>query len=91
MPRLRRLSGAEVIRILKQFDFEVIRIKGSHHILRRVVDGETQTINVPVHASQVLATGLLKRLYQTSVAISAKKNSIRTSIRVTDPSQARRE
>jgi predicted RNA binding protein YcfA (HicA-like mRNA interferase family) len=64
MPRLRRLSGAEVIRILKQFGFEVIRVRGSHHILRRVVGEETQTVNVPVHANKVLASGLLKRLYR---------------------------
>ena len=66
MPRLRRLSGAQVIRILSQFGFEVIRIKGSHHILRRVVEGQTQTINVPVHANKDLAAGLLRRLYRDS-------------------------
>jgi predicted RNA binding protein YcfA (HicA-like mRNA interferase family) len=66
MPRLRRLTGIEIVRILKRFGFEVIRIRGSHHILRRVVGDETQTINVPVHGSKVLAPGLLKRLYRDS-------------------------
>jgi predicted RNA binding protein YcfA (HicA-like mRNA interferase family) len=64
MPKLRRLSGGEVVRILAGFGFEVIRIRGSHHILRRVVGKETQTVNVPVHGSQVLASGLLKKLYR---------------------------
>lgn len=68
MPKLRRLSGQEILRILAQFGFEVVRVKGSHHILRRVlmVGGkeETQTVNVPVHGSQPLATGMLKRLYR---------------------------
>jgi predicted RNA binding protein YcfA (HicA-like mRNA interferase family) len=43
MPRLRRLSGADIIKILQSVGFEVISIKGSHHKLRRVVDGQTQT------------------------------------------------
>jgi predicted RNA binding protein YcfA (HicA-like mRNA interferase family) len=68
MPKLRRLSGQEVIRILAQFGFEVVRIKGSHHVLRRIITSEgkeeTQTVNVPVHGSQSLATGMLKRLYR---------------------------
>ena len=73
MPKLRRLNGLEVVRILRGRGFEVVRIKGSHHIMRRTVnvtttDGatidEVQTINVPVHGSQPLATGMLKRLYR---------------------------
>ena len=51
-----------------QFGFEVVRVKGSHHILRRTVDvqgnSQTQTVNVPLHGSQPLATGMLKRLYR---------------------------
>ena len=67
MPKLRRLSGTDIIRILEKFGFVVVRIRGSHHILRRVVftqaeDGqgqeETQTINVPVHGSKQLAPGV---------------------------------
>ena len=64
MPKLRRLSGKDIIKILEGLDFSVVRIRGSHHIMKRVVDGETQTVNVPVHGSQVLAAGMLKRLYR---------------------------
>lgn len=68
MPKLRRLSGQDVIRILQQFGFEIIRIRGSHHILRRTVDidgkTEVQTVNVPVHGGKPIATGMLKRLYR---------------------------
>ena len=38
MPRLRKLSGAEIITILQVFGFEVIKSEGSHHKLRRIVD-----------------------------------------------------
>ncbi len=68
MPKLRRLSGQDVVRILLQLGFEVVRIRGSHHIMRRIViiEGkeEAQTVNVPVHGNTPLATGMLKRLYR---------------------------
>jgi predicted RNA binding protein YcfA (HicA-like mRNA interferase family) len=67
MPKLRRLSGQDVIRIPEQFGFTVVRVHGSHHILRRIVvidkQEQTQTVNVPMHGSSPLATGMLKRLY----------------------------
>ena len=64
MPKLRRLSGADVVKILGQFEFVVVRIRGSHHVMRRVVNGETQTVNIPVHGSKILGPGMLKRLYR---------------------------
>ena len=73
MPKLLRLNGLDLVRILEQFGFTVIRIKGSHHILRRTIymthpDGqtkeETQTVNVPIHGSHPLAPGMLKRIYR---------------------------
>lgn len=64
MPRLRNLSGRDLLRIFQHLGFTVVRVKGSHHILRRVVDGKVQTINIPVHGMQDLPPGLLKRLYR---------------------------
>lgn len=73
MPKLRRLSGQDIVRILIEFGFEVVRIRGSHHILRRTItidlpSGDkqtiTQTVNVPVHGNQPLATGMLQRLFK---------------------------
>lgn len=69
MPKLRRLNGQQVVRILEELGFKVIRIRGSHHVMRRVVKTktgkeETQTVNVPVHGSKQLGAGMLKRLYR---------------------------
>jgi len=64
MPKLRRLNGKEIVKILEGFGFSIVRIRGSHHIMRRVVASHTQTVNIPVHGSQPLATGTLKRLYR---------------------------
>lgn len=50
MPKLRRLSGAEVIAILARFGFVLHAQRGSHAKLRRALpDGTAQTLTVPVH------------------------------------------
>jgi predicted RNA binding protein YcfA (HicA-like mRNA interferase family) len=48
-PRLKRLSGKEVVSILSQFGFSVHSQKGSHIKLRRISSGETQTLTIPLH------------------------------------------
>lgn len=64
MPKLRRLNGYEVIEIFKQFGFVVVRIKGSHHILRRVLEGQVQTLNIHVHGRTPLKTGMLHGIFR---------------------------
>jgi len=50
MPRLRRLSGAQVIRILEGFGFTNYAQAGSHVKLRRLgLYGEKQTLTIPLH------------------------------------------
>ena len=44
MPKLRRLSGADVVRILEGFGFVVVRIRGSHHLFRK--EGVEEKINL---------------------------------------------
>jgi predicted RNA binding protein YcfA (HicA-like mRNA interferase family) len=49
-PKLRRLSGAEVVKALGQFGFEVHSQSGSHIKLRRIgPQGEKETLVVPSH------------------------------------------
>lgn len=50
MPKLRRLSGADVVRILEAFGFEVHLQRGSHAKMRRIgPDGTKQTLTIPLH------------------------------------------
>jgi predicted RNA binding protein YcfA (HicA-like mRNA interferase family) len=50
MPKLRHLSGEEVIRILEHFGFSVVAQVGSHVKLRRIgPTGEKQTLTIPRH------------------------------------------
>jgi predicted RNA binding protein YcfA (HicA-like mRNA interferase family) len=49
MPKLKRLSGVEVIEILCQFGFAIYSQKGSHVKLRRIgIDGN-ETLTIPNH------------------------------------------
>ena len=59
MPKLRKLKGREVTKVLKDHGFNVVRIKGSHHFLRHT-DGRCTV--VPVHAGETLGPGLLLQI-----------------------------
>jgi predicted RNA binding protein YcfA (HicA-like mRNA interferase family) len=48
-PKLKHLSGNEVIAIFHLFSFFIHSQKGSHVKLRRVVDGKKQTLTIPAH------------------------------------------
>ncbi|MBI4689078.1 MAG: type II toxin-antitoxin system HicA family toxin [Nitrospirae bacterium] len=65
-PKLKRLSGKEVISVLSQFGFSVYSQKGSHAKLRRVSpSGESQSLTIPMHNE--LDVGTLRAiLRQTS-------------------------
>jgi predicted RNA binding protein YcfA (HicA-like mRNA interferase family) len=59
MPKLRRLKGREIIAILADHGFAVVRVKGSHHFLRHA-DGRCTV--VPVHVGETLGPGLLLQI-----------------------------
>ena len=57
MPRLRRLSGAELVRIFRGFGFTVHSQRGSHVKLRRTgAEGTTETLSIPAHHEIKLGT-----------------------------------
>ena len=65
-PRLKRLSGKDVITILCQFGFSVHSQRGSHVKLRRVVGaGAKQTLTIPV--TQQLDIGTLRAIFRQAV------------------------
>ncbi|MBK8210880.1 MAG: type II toxin-antitoxin system HicA family toxin [Rhodospirillales bacterium] len=59
MTKWPRLTGREVVTVLGGAGFEVIRVKGSHHVLRHP-DGRRTT--VPVHTGETLGPGLLAKI-----------------------------
>ncbi len=62
MPKLRVLSGDQVIRIFRDFGFSLVSQKGSHAKLKRLSpNGETQTLIVPLHHE--LDRGTLRAIF----------------------------
>jgi predicted RNA binding protein YcfA (HicA-like mRNA interferase family) len=50
MPKLKSLTGEDVIKIFSRFGFEIASQRGSHAKLSRVLsDGTKQTLTIPRH------------------------------------------
>ena len=66
MPRLRRLSGDDVVAIMAQFGFYVYSQKGSHMKLRRILEsGQRQNLTVPRHRE--IARGTLHSIFRQAI------------------------
>ena len=59
MTRIPPVSGRELVAALGRKGFQVIRVKGSHHVLRHV-DGRMTV--VPVHGREEIGPGLLAKI-----------------------------
>ena len=72
MPRLRDISGKQLVKIFKSFDFGIFGQKGSHIKMSRVNLGITQVLVIPNHPS--ISKGTLKAIYiQALVYIPEKE------------------
>lgn len=58
MPRTPRRSGRELVALTKH-GFAVVRVRGSHHVLRHA-DGRATV--VPIHGKETIGPGLLARI-----------------------------
>lgn len=66
MPRLKVLSGGDIVKILSRFGFTIISQRGSHVKLRRTLpDGTKQTLTIPLH--EELDKGTLKAIYRQAL------------------------
>ena len=59
MTKWPRIRAKAVIAALRKAGFEVVRVRGSHHILRHA-DGRRTVI--PVHSGEDIGPGLLRRI-----------------------------
>ncbi len=66
MTRLRQLAAREVLRAFASFGFQVLKIRGSHAKLRRVLpSGEKRTLTIPLHKN--LAPGTLHAIFRQAL------------------------
>jgi predicted RNA binding protein YcfA (HicA-like mRNA interferase family) len=66
MPKLKRLSARQVLRILHAFGFAVVSVRGSHAKLRREFEGQPpQILTLPLHRD--LAPGTVQAIYRQAL------------------------
>jgi predicted RNA binding protein YcfA (HicA-like mRNA interferase family) len=71
MPKLRTLSGQNLLGIFAGFGFQPISQRGSHVKLRRVLPGGTQqTLTIVLH--QELDKGTLRTIYRQALRFIAE-------------------
>jgi predicted RNA binding protein YcfA (HicA-like mRNA interferase family) len=70
MPKLKQLSGKEIVKILESFGFAIVAQKGSHIKLTRYTAGNKEVLTIPNHKN--LKVGTTKAIYnQVSRYVSA--------------------
>lgn len=71
MPKLRTLSGDDLLRIFSLFGFAVFSQRGSHVKLRRhLLDGSRQTLTIVLHKD--VDKGTLRAIYRQGLRYIAE-------------------
>ena len=72
MPKLKVLSGKDILKILESFGFLVVSQKGSHIKLQRINDSKKQILVIPNHPE--LDKGTIRAIFnQVSKYISEQE------------------
>ncbi|MEH2105379.1 type II toxin-antitoxin system HicA family toxin [Nostoc sp.] len=59
MSQFPSVTGREVIAALSKVGFEVVRVRGSHHIM---IHSDGRRTVVPVHSGEIIGRGLLAQI-----------------------------
>ncbi len=65
MPRLKDLSGQEVLSFFESQGFSVVSQSSSHIKIRRVISGNKQTLIIPNHQS--IRKGTIREIYNQAI------------------------
>jgi predicted RNA binding protein YcfA (HicA-like mRNA interferase family) len=61
---MKSISGKDFTKVLERHGWELLRIKGSHHIYGKA--GSEIRISVPIHGNDSLKTGLLRHFMKAA-------------------------
>lgn len=65
MPKLKILSGKDLVAVFQKFGFEIVAQKGSHIKLLRIANERRQTLTIPNHKE--IDKGTLKAIYNQAL------------------------
>ena len=65
MPKLKNLSGEDIIKIFSSFDFHIVAQRDSHIKLKRTSRNSKQILTIPKHKK--LDKGTLKAIYNQAL------------------------
>ncbi len=54
------MNGRELIKLLEQNGWQLVRIKGSHHVMKK--EGIERQVSVPVHKGKDIPKGTCKQI-----------------------------
>ena len=57
---MKSLSGKELARLVERHGWQLLRVRGSHHVYGK--PGTVVRLSIPIHANTALKAGLLKHL-----------------------------
>ena len=58
MSDIPRITDEQAVRAFEREGFSVVRIRGSHHIMKK--PGHPNRLSIPVHAGKIIGKGLLR-------------------------------
>jgi predicted RNA binding protein YcfA (HicA-like mRNA interferase family) len=58
MAKVPTISGMDAVRAFERVGFVVVRISGSHHIMKK--EGHPHRLSIPVHSGKTVGKGLLQ-------------------------------
>lgn len=72
MPKLKVLSGNDLVKIFESFNFSIVDQKGSHIKLKRLINNDfKQTLTIPNHDE--LDRGTIKAIYNQALRYITEK------------------
>jgi predicted RNA binding protein YcfA (HicA-like mRNA interferase family) len=57
---MRAMSGRDFARFIERYGWQLLRVKGSHHVYGKA--GTVVRLSIPIHANRTLKIGLQRRL-----------------------------
>ena len=70
MPRLPRLSGKQLARLLGKLGYSIDRVRGSHHIYSHPTK---ETVVVPIHGNRSISIGTLHGIVKNQLEMTIEE------------------